>query len=271
MSPTLSLTVPCYNEAARLDAGAFVAALTRHPFLSFLFVDDGSRDDTRRVLADLCARGGERARVLALDANVGKAEAVRRGILHALQGNPQLFGYWDADLATPLEAIPDFLALLGKRPEIDIVLGARVQLLGRQIRRRSTRHYSGRMFATGASLVLGLPVYDTQCGAKIFRACDHTRVAFLRPFRTRWVFDVEILARYLEAYRCTAGGADRIYELSLHCWTDVPGSKLGMTEMLGAGVDLLTLYVRASLARHDPAAVAPQPAAANLRWFGRRS
>lgn len=209
MSPTLSLTVPCYNEAARLDAGAFVAALTRHPFLSFLFVDDGSRDDTRRVLADLCARGGERARVLALDANVGKAEAVRRGILHAVQGNPQLFGYWDADLATPLEAIPDFLALLGKRPEIDIVLGARVQLLGRQIRRRSNRHYSGRMFATGASLVLGLPVYDTQCGAKIFRACDHTRVAFLRPFRTRWVFDVEIgtLPRGVPLH-CRRGGSD---------------------------------------------------------------
>lgn len=83
MWPTLSLIVPCYNEADRLDALAFLSALTRHPSLSLLFVDDGSRDDTRRVLGEICARGGERARMLALDTNVGKAEAVRRGILHA--------------------------------------------------------------------------------------------------------------------------------------------------------------------------------------------
>jgi len=271
MWPTLSLIVPCYNEADRLDTGTFLSALTRHPSLSLVFVDDGSRDDTRRVLGAICARGGERAQMLALDTNVGKAEAVRRGILHALKRNPRLFGYWDADLATPLEALPDFLAVLAKRPEIDVVLGARVQLLGRRILRRSKRHYSGRIFATGASLVLGLPVYDTQCGAKIFRACDNTRAAFLMPFRSRWVFDVEIIERYLRACGRAGEAAERIYELSLHQWTDVPGSKLSAAQMLGAGLDLAALYGRAWLARHHPVSVSTDAPASNLRWFGRRS
>jgi dolichyl-phosphate beta-glucosyltransferase len=269
MSGTLTLVVPCYDEAERLDTSAFLTALARSPSLSLLFVDDGSRDNTRLVLTELCNRAGERARVLGLDRNVGKAEAVRRGILLALESNPRFFGFWDADLATPLDAVPDFIALLEKRTEIDVVLGARVQLLGRDIRRRGRRHYAGRVFATGASLVLGLPVYDTQCGAKVFRTCDNTRAAFAAPFRTRWVFDVEIISRYLEA--CVGGeAASRIYELSLQHWEDVPGSKLGMRHMMRAGLDLLDLYVRALVHRHRPAAVAPQTAPSYARRSDRR-
>jgi glycosyltransferase involved in cell wall biosynthesis len=271
MSPSVLLVVPCYNEAERLDARAYLAALAQHRSLSFLFVDDGSSDGTRRVLADLCARAGERARVLALDRNVGKAEAVRRGILQGLPASPRLFGYWDADLATPLDAVPEFLAVFRRRPEVDVVLGARVQLLGRSITRRAVRHYSGRVFATGASLVLRLPVYDTQCGAKIFRTCDNTRAAFLTPFRTRWVFDVEIIARYVQACGGESDAEDRIYELPLERWTDVPGSKLSASQMIRAGADLSRLYARGWLARHHPVpAAAAQPAASNLRWFGRR-
>ena len=162
--------VPCFNEAQRLDVRAFDDFLRRSADVTLLFVDDGSTDDTPLVIERLRQQHPRQVCTLRLSANVGKAEAVRRGVQVALRRRPAMVGYWDADLATPLEAIPQFRDVLRARPDVSLVMGSRVALLGRQIRRRGVRHFLGRAFATAASIVLRLPVYDTQCGAKLFRA-----------------------------------------------------------------------------------------------------
>ena len=130
------------------------------------------------------------------------------------------------------------------RPSVEVVIGSRVKLLGRRIVRHAWRHYVGRVFATGASLALGLAVYDTQCGAKLFRASDLARSVFATPFRSRWVFDVEILARYVAALGREQAAA-RIVELPLDTWIDVPGSKVRSWHATRAVFDL----VRIALAR----------------------
>ena len=134
--------------------------------IDFLLVDDGSTAQTRSLLTSLAQDSGGRVTVCGLDRNVGKAEAVRQGVQKALLGSPICVGYWDADLATPLEAIDQFRSVVLEHQEIQLVLGSRVPLLGRSIHRRTTRQLLGRGLATAASLVLRLPVYDTQCGAK---------------------------------------------------------------------------------------------------------
>lgn len=241
-----TVIVPCYNEAARLDVARFRAFVDVEPPVRLLLVDDGSTDDTARVLAELCDADAQRLATISLPKNAGKAEAVRAGVNAAIEEEGDAagcFGYWDADLATSLDEILIFRERLRERSDAIGVLGSRVRLLGRRIDRRPVRHYLGRAFATGASLILGLAVYDTQCGAKLFRRTDATVEAFAKPFLSRWAFDVEIIARLRQAYG--AGPLhDRLIEQPLSLWRDVEGSKLRTRHMIGTALDLLRIARR---------------------------
>jgi dolichyl-phosphate beta-glucosyltransferase len=243
----VTLVIPCYNEAARLDVERFAGFGLEGHTLRLLFVDDGSGDATLSVLERIRAAAPQTVRILALEKNRGKPEAVRHGFLHALEWPadeaPEVLGFWDADLATGLEELPAFCAELERHEAIDIVLGARVKLLGRSIERKAWRHYFGRCFATAVSQALSLGVYDTQCGAKLFRVNEALRTAFAAPFFTRWIFDVEILARYL-GYYATRGIsiAERVVELPLMAWRDVAGSKVRFSAGLRAFVDLAKIH-----------------------------
>ena len=250
------VVVPCYNEAARLDTHAFRQfAAQGHP-QRFLFVDDGSTDDTSEVLETLRRYSPQRFDVCRLPHNMGKAEAVRQGMLRALRSRVDSVGFWDADLATPLEAIPQFCRILRRNPRMQMVIGVRLKLLGRSIERRIVRHCLGRIFARAASLVLGLPVCDTQCGAKLFRASPEVHALFQQPFYTNWVFDVELLARLIhgrKAGRKSAGAPpplddsketveNCIYELPLDRWRDVAGSKVRARDFFKSFFELAHIY-----------------------------
>ena len=241
-APTLTVVVPCYNEAERLDSAPLLAFARGNPDLSLIFVDDGSTDATAQSLAAIAAGGDGRIEVLTLRPNAGKAEAVRQGMRAALAQGAQIVGYLDADLSTPLTEISRLREALG-RPGVEVAIGARVALLGSDIQRSAVRHYLGRVFATAASLILKAPVYDTQCGAKLFRATPALAAALQDPFISRWAFDVELLGRLL------AGGATRplplsaIVEVPLAIWRDVKGSKLGVGAMVRSLQDLARIGV----------------------------
>ena len=141
--PQVIVIVPCYNEAHRLPQQDFIQFVDFLPGYDFLFVDDGSADQTREVLKGLQAQRPERFRYLSLEKNSGKAEAVRRGFLEAMNSGAPFLAFWDADLATPLEVLPHFLHLVEERPQIQIVMGARVKLMGHEIQRHWLRHYLG--------------------------------------------------------------------------------------------------------------------------------
>ena len=195
--PELALVVPCYNEASRLEPDAFLQFVATHPSVQLVLVDDGSSDGTGKILQRMHEAAPAAVTVLRQSRNLGKAEAVRAGILAGLGQRAALVGFFDADSAMLLGAVDDFLAVLRDRPAVEFVLGSRVLLLGRDIKRKATRHYFGRVFATAVSHALDLPVYDTQCGANILRANAATATLFDTPFRSAWIFDVELIARYL--------------------------------------------------------------------------
>jgi dolichyl-phosphate beta-glucosyltransferase len=233
------LVVPCYNEAQRLQVSRFRDFLAANQTKRILFVDDGSRDQTLSILEQICCGFEDRAAILRINPNKGKAEAVRCGINHALDTFQQeIIGYWDADLATPLDSVGRFLAVLDDHPRIEMVFGSRIKLLGRHVERQETRHYLGRVFATVVSMMLRLPIYDTQCGAKLFRVDENLRRVFADPFISRWVFDVEIIARYLKLHNGASHQLGQlIYEYPLEVWIDIEGSKVRPKDFLRAFLD----------------------------------
>jgi glycosyltransferase involved in cell wall biosynthesis len=243
--PVCILVVPCYNEANRLQSSIFLEYARTNPKVHFLFVNDGSSDGTLALLQRMHEELPDGITVLDKQPNGGKAEAVRVGILQATgMGAPVYVGFWDADLATPLDAIPGFLHRLERDgTTIDMVFGARIRLLGRFVHRRPLRHYLGRVFASFASLALRLPIYDTQCGAKIFRVTPQLTAVLSEPFFSRWIFDVEILARFIALNNGSPAYLhDAIYELPLARWEDMAGSKVGPGSFLIAIADLWRIY-----------------------------
>ena len=149
----------------------------------------------------------------------------------------------DADLSTPLEVIPDFLALLNGNDRLQWYSALVSGCSGAMLPARPARHYLGRVFASFASMTFGLPIYDTQCGAKLFRVTPELGSILKETFLSRWVFDVEIVARYIALYQGSVSYLrDSIYEFPLPRWYDVAGSKVRPGEFFKAAFDLLRIY-----------------------------
>ena len=246
MLASICIIVPCYNEALRLDARQFLQFASAHPRCHLLMVNDGSRDSTIDVILDLKDRMPHRFDVLDLETNVGKAEAVRQGLLQAIEDRHDYFGFWDADLATPLSAIPEFADILDTRADIDVVIGSRMSLLGRHIQRDFLRQRIGAACSVLASLAIGTRVRDTQCGAKLFRSTPVTRHVFREPLLARWLFDVELFARLIRTWKAVGDRpfSRHVFEFPLQRWDEIPGSSLKKMDFVKAAVELGTIYWR---------------------------
>lgn len=236
------IVIPCFNEVHRLDVEQ-VAHLLADEQTTLLFVDDGSTDGTADLLDRLRSEHLDRILVEHLPSNGGKAEAVRHGFEVAFGLDPECVGYLDADFAASASEYLRLVDVLLDSPEVNVVLGARVALLGRRIERSPVRHYLGRLFGSLASAILGLRVYDTQCGAKVFRLEPRLIDAMSEPFISRWVFDVEILSRLTEdGYRSEPITTEEFVEVPLREWRDVAGSNLQPWDMFRSLWDLLAIW-----------------------------
>ena len=224
------IVVPCYNEAERLDRAFIGKYLKANPDVVMAFVNDGSSDNTAEVLR---AFQNDEPSIIVIDfeKNRGKAEAVRQGMLQVERDFEfEYLGFWDADLATPLDELRRMIAILDNDEELKLVLGSRVQRLGARIERNSVRHYFGRVFSTIATFILQFPVYDTQCGSKLFRT-SIVKELFDEPFISKWLFDIELLLRVRNGYG-TSRLKRLVMELPLNAWEEKGDSRLKTSHLL---------------------------------------
>jgi len=231
------LVIPLYNEESRFS-DAYFRSIVGIPGIFLLFVNDGSSDRTQEILENFCGEFTHQARIISLKRNIGKANATRLGMLEALNFPDSRIGFLDGDGAFPYfvvrKAIKDLETVTDKGISFWY---SRVMLAGSDINRNPMRHYAGRIIATLVTFRLPNCPYDTQAGFKIFNPGANRQQIWIKPFKTRWLFDVEIYFRLkrLEMH-------EKIIEIPVQSWTDKPGSKIRVLTIFRIFKEILQIW-----------------------------
>ncbi len=233
--PKVSIIIPCFNEERRLKKAPLLQLLHSGADITLILINDGSTDNTHLLLEEIKQENQQAVTIISFSRNQGKAYAVFKGMEYALYHNNSAFiGYLDGDLST---SVDEFLHLVetASRQQADYAFGSRIKMLNHTIYRSVFRHICGRIITTIIDLRYQLSIYDTQCGAKVFTPAV-VKLLTRTPFKTRWLFDVEIFLRIREAEIAIKG-----LEVPLRKWTHYGNSKISLLSTPRICGDLIQL------------------------------
>lgn len=225
------IIIPCFNEEKRINKDAYLKFIRENNQEYHLcFVNDGSKDNTFKVLQEMKSEASQNISIVDIKKNVGKATAVRAGVRYLYNKKEIAFiGFMDADLSTDFRDFKDLVKTLKSDDDLSVVFGSR-NLGGENIERNFVRNILSCIVKKAVNMVLGLPIRDTQCGAKVFSR-SIVPVAYQDKFVSRWLFDVEIFLR-LKKYLGKENVMKHIAEQPLMRWVHVDDSKLGLKDSL---------------------------------------
>lgn len=232
------IIIPCYNEASRLQLDKYQDFLNRTEDYTLCFVNDGSTDCTLTLLQAFQRGQDDRVVIYDLEANQGKAEAVRSGMLHmSLEKEIETVGFIDADLSTDFNDYTMLVEQLNASTK-DIVFGSR-KMNPSTVERGVFRKFASYLIGALIRFILKLPIRDTQCGAKVMPK-HIARWTFDQPFITKWLFDVEMFIRL--RIRRGSSVMDSIQEVPLTRWVHEEGSKLTLKDSLEIPAQLVKIW-----------------------------
>jgi glycosyltransferase involved in cell wall biosynthesis len=152
------VVVPAFNEEKRIGAVLSQLAKTRFPVV---VVDDGSTDDTPRVLSQYTTHRPPLT-VLTHRVNLGKGAAMKTGAEYAFSQGAEAVIFMDSDGQHKVEDLPKFLEAL-KTGKYDIVFGSRNLGMGVPFE----RYVGNKLASILVNQLFGIYVSDLVCG---FRA-----------------------------------------------------------------------------------------------------
>ncbi|MEP0263734.1 dolichyl-phosphate beta-glucosyltransferase [Dokdonia sp.] len=225
------IIIPCYNEEKRLNQEAFISFIKEHQDYHLCFVNDGSKDSTLDVLHAMKNQVPHQISVVDVKKNSGKATAVRAGVrfLYSMD-SVSYIGFIDADLSTDFRDFKDLVKTLKSEDKLSVVFGSRNKGKSRGIQRDFFRNIFSKCVKQFILMILGLPIRDTQCGAKVFKK-HIIPIVYGQAFVSRWLFDVEIFLR-LKKHLGKSNVMSQIFEQPLMRWVHVDDSKLGAKDAL---------------------------------------
>ncbi|WP_430399965.1 glycosyltransferase [Flavobacterium sp.] len=226
----IGVVIPCYNEEERLQSDEFKEFVGKNLGYHLCFVNDGSKDNTLKMLNELSMGNEDRISVYNCEKNGGKAEAVRLGMLHlAKEQQFDYIGFLDADLATNFDDFQDLVTTI-TNSNFQIVSGSRMSRMGANITKESARAIISKTVNFIIRKTLNMEINDTQCGAKIMTK-EIIEKTFQTKFLTKWLFDVEIFMRMKKTYGLQEA-KEMICEQPLKRWIHADGSKLSMKDSI---------------------------------------
>ena len=186
----LSVILPVYNESGCINS-TFESVLEyskTHPFYQFIFVNDGSTDDTQHILEKKIAEAGKKSHInlIYYAPNQGKGYAIKKGVEFSFG---DYICFIDSDLAYSLSHL-DFLA--DKLQSFDVVIGCRNLIPDNLKRVKPQRFLAGKLFNWMTQGILSLKFSDVQAGLKGFRR-DVAHTLFEKQTIKRFCFDVELI------------------------------------------------------------------------------
>lgn len=159
----ISIIIPVYNESASLPIlhEQIREAMNQieYPW-EVIYIDDGSRDESRSVLKEIAERDEHHTRVIAFRRNFGQTTAISAGIDHA---KGDVIVLLDADLQNDPADIPMMLEKLEEG--YDLVSGWRISRKDTFI----TRTLPSRIANWMISKVTGVELHDYGCSLKVYR------------------------------------------------------------------------------------------------------
>ncbi len=251
-SEMTSIVIPVYNEAANLpDLWTRIAAVMKRmgrPW-EVVFVDDGSADDSLKMLKGFADEAPGHVRVVELSRNFGQHSAILAGFR---QSKGDIVVTLDADLQNPPEEIPRLIQAIDDGN--DVVGGWREERQDQAFRRIASQFHNKL-----TSAIVGVPMHDYGCMLRAYRrhivdtvvACDE-KAAFVPALANSFAKRVaEIPVGHAER----ASGSSkynmlRLATLSLNLITGFSMIPIQILSLMGIGVLFLDALLVLFLALH---------------------
>jgi len=229
--------VPCFNEEDRLNLMYF-NELRAIQDTVWIFVDDGSTDNTSKILKSYSKEMN--VINLRMERNVGKSNAIAYGMNFATRefANIGWIGFLDSDGAFTSDDVKRIINMTSGIKGYDAIYTSRVKMAGRNIKRNNARHIVARLIVSLFGLVWRDIPYDTQSGFKLYKYSDHYNSILIKPFKTKWFFDIEISTRYLEYKKKQIN----VWEEPVSSWFDISGSKINYRQTFRISVEVIYVF-----------------------------
>lgn len=220
----LSILIPLFNEQESLrELHDWIVRVVNQQNLDYevIFVDDGSKDDSWKVIEALCAEN-KRVKGIRFQRNYGKSPALHVGFEKA-QGDVVIT--MDADLQDSPDEIPDLYKMITEG-NYDLVSGWKQKRFDNAF----TKNIPSKIYNYTNRIISGIQLHDMNCG--------------LKAYKKKVIKSIEI---YGEMHRfipviAKAAGFDRIGEkVVIHQARKYGQSKFGWSRFINGFLDLLTI------------------------------